>query len=111
MSQHKCSECGHPLNYGDWPFCGKNGHEPARTRNAEWTDADAVVVFRKPDGSISYPGRNDKPTPPGCERVVMKSLRAVEKFERENGVRNEAMWFDRNGRGFDTHFKGERLDH
>lgn len=66
----------------------------ARKRNASWSDRDAVVVFKKPDGSISYPGRNDAATPKGCERVVMKSLREVERFERQNGVRCEAMHFN-----------------
>lgn len=74
----------------------------ARSRNSQWSDQDAVVVFRKPDGSLSYPARNDKPTPAGCERVVMRSLREVERFERKHNVRNEAMWFDRNGRGFEN---------
>jgi len=63
-------------------------------RNAAWGDKDAVVVFRKPDGTISYPGRNDAPTPKGCERVEMKSLREVQRFERENGVRCEAMHYN-----------------
>lgn len=63
-------------------------------RNAGWSDRDAVVVFKKADGSISYPGRNDGPTPKGCERVVMRSLREVERFEKEQGVRCEAMHFN-----------------
>jgi hypothetical protein len=69
-----------------------------KPRNAGWSDRDAVVVFRKPDGSISYPGRNDAPTPKGCERVTMRSLREVERFEKDNGVRCEAMHFN-NGNG------------
>ena len=74
---------------------------PPKSRNAGWSDRDAVVVFRTPTGEIKYPMRNDAPTPAGCERVVMRSLREVEKFERDHGVRNEAMWYDRNGRGFE----------
>lgn len=66
-----------------------------RPRNAGWGDRDAVVVFKKADGSISYPGRNDTTTPRGCERVVMRSLREVERFEKEQGVRCEAMHFNR----------------
>lgn len=67
----------------------------ARGRSAGWSDKDAVVVFKKPDGSISYPGRNDAATPKGCERVVMRSLREVERFEKDNGVRCEAMHFNK----------------
>jgi hypothetical protein len=64
-------------------------------RNAGWGDRDAVVVFKKADGSISYPGRNDAPTPKGCERVVMRSLREVEKFEKANNVLCEAAHYNR----------------
>lgn len=73
-----------------------------RTRDAQWSDRDAVVVFRKPDGTFSFPARNDIPTPPNCERVEMRSLREVERFEHQAGVRSEIAWFDKgSGRGFD----------
>ena len=65
-----------------------------RPRNAAWSDRDAVVVFRKPDGSISYPGRNDTATPRGCERITMRSLREVEHFEKQHSVRCEAAHYD-----------------
>lgn len=80
-------------------------------KNAQWSDRDAVVVYRKPDGEYSYPGRNDRPTPAGCTRVVMRSLREVEAFERQTGTRNEAMHYDR-GSGTprpDDTYRGERL--
>lgn len=82
-----------------------------RPRDAQWSDRDAVVVYRKPDGEYSYPGRNDRPTPAGYTRVVMRSLREVEAFERRAGVTNEAMHFDR-GSGtlrLDDTYRGERL--
>lgn len=66
-----------------------------RPRVAQWSDKDAVVVFRKPDGSIAYPARNDKPTPPGCTRIVMKSMSEVDSFCREHKVMNVARDFDR----------------
>jgi hypothetical protein len=62
-------------------------YRPPR-RDAQWSDRDAVVVFRKPDGSISYPGRNDVPTPAGCERVEMRSMSAVDQFCRTHNVMN-----------------------
>ena len=68
-----------------------------------WDMKDAVVVFKKPDGTFSYPARNDKKTPPGCERITMRSLREVERHERVAGVRSEIVHFDRgSGNGFDT---------
>lgn len=75
-----------------------------RPRNAGWSDKDAVVVFRKPDGSISYPSQNNCQTPKGCERITMRSLREVESFEKQNGVRCEAMHYN-SGNG------AELLDH
>lgn len=79
-------------------------------QNVQWSDRDAVVVYRKPDGSYSYPGRNDRPTPPGCERIVMRSLREVERFEKQAGVRSEMAWFDKgSGRGHDDTHRGERF--
>lgn len=81
------------------------------SRNAEWSDRDAVVVFKDASGKISYPARNDKPTPAGCERVVMRSLAAVTNFERQHKVTNEAMHFDRNGRGVDDTFRGKEYSH
>lgn len=69
----------------------------------QWSDADAVVVFRKPDGTFSYPAVNTKPTPEGCERITLRSLREVEAHERAANVRSEIAWFDRgSGNGNDT---------
>jgi hypothetical protein len=65
-----------------------------RPKGAQWGDRDAVVVFKKANGSIIYPGRNDKLTPAGCERIVMRSLRAVEQFEREHNVRSHIAHYD-----------------
>lgn len=65
-----------------------------RAHAAEWDDRQAVVVYQKSDGTYSYPGRNNLPTPPGCERVTLRSLRAVEAFEKKAGVRSEIAWYD-----------------
>jgi hypothetical protein len=71
--------------------------------NTQWSEKDAVVVFRKPDGTFSYPAVNTKPTPEGCERIVMRSLREVEAHERSAGVRSEIAWYDRgSGNGHDS---------
>ena len=86
-----CPSCGSPMDRL-WTL-------PARERT-QWDERDAVVVYRKPDGSLSYPGRNDRPTPSGCERVVLRSLHEVNKFERDHHVCCEAMHYDRNGRGY-----------
>ena len=65
-----------------------------RRKRTEWDESDSVVVFKKPDGSYSYPARNDKPTPPGCERLVMRSLAAIRRHEASAGVRSEIADYD-----------------
>lgn len=91
-----------------------------RPREAQWGDRSAITVFRKPDGTISYPGRNDAETPRGCERVELRSLRDVERFEKQHGVRSEVAWYDRgSGRSADDdrptpkrvrYFEGRRYE-
>ena len=87
----RCPKCGSPMDRL-W-----SANPRAST---QWDDRDAVVVFRDAQGKIRYPGKNTLPTPPGCERVVMRSLQEVNRFEREHHVCNEAMHYDRNGRSY-----------
>lgn len=104
-----CS-CGHELQVGDWPFC-ESGHSRAPRHDAEWDDHTAVTVFRKPDGSYSYPMRADAPTPSGYERVTLRSMQALQRFEKQAGVRSHMAWFDEgSGRGHDDHYRGQRYD-
>lgn len=88
----------------DGAYCGGRLEQVfrLRPRNAEWSDRDAVVVFKYPDGRISYPGRNDKETPRNAERVVMRSLREVERFSRDHGVTAHIAGYDQgSGRAID----------
>ncbi len=102
-------ECGH---------CGGESEEVwwgiRSTHDAQWGDRDAVVVFRDAaTGNIRYPGRNDRPTPAGYERLTMRSLREVEAFEKSAKVTCEAMHYD-SGSGTarpDEHWRGERMNH
>ena len=81
------------------------------THNAEWSDRDAVVIFRKPDGTYSFPARNDKPTPPGWERLTAKSDRQVARLEQMTNTLHQDRWYEKgSGRGFDDHFRGEKYD-
>jgi hypothetical protein len=82
-----------------------------RQHASQWSDRDAVVVFKDANGRVSYPARNDKATPAGYERIVIRSLPEMNKFEREHKVVNEAMHFNRNGRGMDDTFRGKEFSH
>lgn len=81
----------------------------SRYRNAQWSDKDAVVVFRDAQGKYRYPATNTAATPKGYERVELRSLREVETFERHAGVRSEMAWFDKgSGRGHDSETPGPK---
>lgn len=88
-----CPQCGFLVVQLWW--------ERGASRPAQWSEKDAIVVFQKPDGSISYPARNDKPTPPGHTRIEMRSIHDVHRFEREHKVINESMWYDKGKGGYD----------
>jgi hypothetical protein len=122
MLDLKCHACEHEIRDKFFmetpdeipcPNCGTNMDRMwflPRRAHAEWSDADAVVVFKDANGKIRYPGQNTAPTPPDCERVVMRSLRQVEAFERKHNVRSEMAWYDKgSGRGFDENFFGKKL--
>lgn len=66
-----------------------------RPRNAQWSDRDCSVVYRDGNGKIYYPSRNDQPTPKDRERVEIRSLADMTRFERDHNVTNEAMHFDK----------------
>ncbi len=106
--RRRCPQCRRTMQQVWWK----------RTRaNAQWSDADAVVVFVNPNASdpqtrVRYPGQNTAICPPGYERVEMRSLRDVERFERTHSVRNEMVWYDKgSGRGHDDEFFGKRMTH
>lgn len=92
----KCAQCHGPLEQRWW--------EKARVQDrTQWDEKDAVVVFRKPDGTFSFPARNDKPTPEGCERIVARSDKEVAAIERMTGTLNAARWHDNtDANSFDT---------
>lgn len=52
---------------------------------------------------------NAKQTPIGCEKIEIRSLSALRRFEKANNVVSHMGNYDRNGRGLDDHFKGERF--
>jgi hypothetical protein len=90
---------------------------PRVRHDAQWDDSTSVLVLVNHDPScpkdarIRYVGSHDARVPHGYERVYLRSLSEVNRFERTHGVANERMHFDRNGRGLDDHIFGERVTH
>jgi hypothetical protein len=98
-----CPQCGAAMDR-IWSVLG--------TRPTQWAESEAIVIFRKPDGTFSFPARNDKPTPPGCERIVGRSDREVAKIEQMTKTLNHNRWFDNgSGRGFDDYYNGRKVTH
>ena len=96
-----CPKCSAPMEQVWWR---------TRQRPGDWDDASAVLVFQNQAGDIRYPGQNTARCPDGYEPVRLRSLRAVESFEREHGVRSEMAWFDKgSGRGHDDYVGGKKL--
>lgn len=76
-------------------------------KNAQWSDKDAVMVLvnndpRCPsDIRVRYPGQQECKVPAGYERVYLRSLQEVNRFEKQHGVANHVMHYDNNGRALD----------
>ncbi len=70
-----------------------------RRRNAQWSDADAILVHVDPKtGDVRYPGQHNAKLKSGYEKRYLRSLPEINRFEREHKVLNQAMHYDRNGR-------------
>ncbi len=71
-------------------------------RATVWDKSEWATVFKKPDGSYSFPAIADKPTPPDCERITIKSDAEMARVEKAANVRSERRWFDKgSGNGHD----------
>ena len=80
-----CSKCQAELPVGSWPWCP---HDRAYGREAQ--PFDPVVVYRNPDGSYGVPGQSTDPTPAGSERVELRTIRDLERVQREMTMRARA---------------------
>jgi hypothetical protein len=87
--------------------CGKSMEQvwwKTRQRSGSWDDGSAVMVHVSNDPDcpadrrVRYPGRHDAVLKPGYERVYLRDLPSVNKFEREHKVMNQRFHYDSNGR-------------
>lgn len=74
----KCSECGKWVGVGDWPYCPHESTRPERAQRFK-----PIVVFKRTDGTYSFPANSSAPTPDGYQRVEISTRRQAEKLERE----------------------------
>lgn len=90
-----CPDC-HAAMVQDWL--------PRVHRNAQWDDNTAVMVHvNATTGDVRYPGQHSAKVKEGYERVYLRSLAEVNKFEREHNVACHTMHYDNNGRALDDH--------
>jgi len=96
-----CVRCGaavehfyHPSEMPDEILCEVEeceGRAPRtlilKRRRANAQPFAPVIVFRKPDGTYTFPGATDAATPEGCQRVELRTVDQVRKFEREMNQR------------------------
>lgn len=87
MSTEICPVCGGELIVGSYPFCKGNpsDHDTVRTRMAQ--SIQGTVYFENAAGDIRFPtSRNAKP-PTGFEKKELTTLRAADRFMREQNAR------------------------
>ena len=80
-----CAGCGRTLEVGDWPFCP---HGSTLGRFAQ--GFDPVVIHRDAAGNIRYPASIHAPVPEGYQRVELRTVHEVRKFEAEVNQRERA---------------------
>lgn len=115
MARHnvECSKCGkviYDYTLSPWPehpVHGEDGGEliilwqdASSPRSAAAHPRDRTVVWQDPiTGEVKYPPTNDMAMPSrykkrGFQRVEFESARDVEKFEKQNNVRCEKLWYN-----------------
>lgn len=78
-----CSHCNTELQPGQWPWCPHDWLDPRMAQRF-----DPVVVFRdRATGEYVFPGSASDPTPSGCDRVEMRDIVSVRRFESEMNER------------------------
>ncbi len=107
-----CKECGksvpevyyHKNLYGGCKECvdAVRDLNPLGSSYApQWDDKSLVLVYENPKtGQVSYPGRNDREMPAkyaaaGFQEKRMRHLHEVNRFEKERGVINHAMNYNK----------------
>lgn len=99
-----CTDCGKHIDIGEWPFaCAGMGHQLGAfwRGDAQIHASEKVTVYRAPDGSVSIPGRGDRPMHPkmaaaGYTRETLDTASDVRRIEKETGTIHESSNFDKN---------------
>ncbi len=80
-----CEKCGHELQIGEWPYC------PHFSVNGSFAAGfEPVVVHRDATGNIRFPGNTNAPIPEGYQKVELRTVNEVRRFEAEVNQREHA---------------------
>jgi hypothetical protein len=79
MPREKCPKCNSWLEVGDWPYCG--AHTSTRPERAQ--RFRPIVVFKRTDGTYSFPASDTAITPSGYERIEISTRRQAERLTKD----------------------------
>jgi hypothetical protein len=74
----KCDLCGKRLQIGDWGFCPHESTRPERAQRFK-----PIVVFKRADGSYSFPASGDAKTPANHQRIEITTRRQAERLTND----------------------------
>lgn len=78
MRRTKCNHCNKWIKPRDWAFCPHESTRPELAKRFK-----PIIVFKRPDGTYSFPISSTAPTPDGSQRVEISTRRQAERLERE----------------------------
>lgn len=107
LDHEPCPVCKEVIHVGDWPWC------PHGSTTRQRIALEPIVLFRRPDGRILFPGSNRDRTPKGCERITLDNLPAIERFERQYNATLARESSDRRAlhdAAFSAHMKERRAE-
>ena len=81
-----CSECGHELQIGDYPFCPHGSIYPG---HAQRFDPIVVHVSCEGDGQYRFPAAVDAPVPAGYRKVEIRTIQEADRVSREVNRRED----------------------
>lgn len=90
-----CEKCGNPFPMGGWFQCPDHGRPHGGFSLGAHPSERAVVHRNIHTGKLSFPMRNDVPTPAGYVREELPTLRDIARVEKESGTCSEVAHYDR----------------
>lgn len=74
----RCEKCKRIVHVGDWPHCPHDSTRPERAQRFK-----PFIVFKKTDGTYSFPPSDTSKTPKHYRRLEITTRRQADKLTRE----------------------------